>query len=262
MPTLIESELFGHIKGAFSGALDRKGWLEQCSGPDDTVFLDEIGELDEAIQVKLLRVLQERCFVRVGETTDRPREFHGKIIAATNRDLAAAMRAGRFRDDFYHRLCDDHIVTPSLAEQLADRPQDLAQMVRFLVSRILGELAPGPDGHTDAETRDRDADALTGAAVDWVEKNLKDYPWPGNFRELSRCVRNVMIRGSYRPPVSPRDGAGGLGPIEEFLHNVRHVELTARETPRPLLRPRLQPIGRELDGSRAAARSQLAHRQE
>ncbi len=216
VPTLIESELFGHIRGAFVGALDRKGWLEQCSGSDDTVFLDELGELDEAIQVKLLRVLQERCFVRVGETTDRPREFHGKIIDATNRDLAATMRAGRFREDFYHRLCDDHIVTPSLAEQLAERPQDLAQMVRFLVSRILGERTMCA----------READALTGEAVEWIEGNLEDYPWPGNVRELSRCVRNVMIRGSYRPPTSPRDGAGGLGPIEEFLHNVRNVELT------------------------------------
>jgi hypothetical protein len=226
VPTLLESELFGHMKSSFVGALDRKGWLEQCSGADDTVFLDEIGELDEAIQVKLLRVLQERCFVRVGETTDRPREFRAKIIAATNRDLAAAMRTGKYREDFYHRLCDDHIVTPSLAEQLAERPQDLTEMVRFIVSQTLGELTAGPDGQTDAGVRLRDADALTGEAVDWIEKNLKDYSWPGNFRELSRCVRNVMIRGSHRPPMSPRDGAGGLGPIEELLHNVRKAEFT------------------------------------
>jgi transcriptional regulator with PAS, ATPase and Fis domain len=229
VPTLLESELFGHMKSSFVGALDRKGWLEQCSGFDDTVFLDEIGELDEAIQVKLLRVLQERCFVRVGETTDRPREFHGKIIAATNRDLAAAMRAGKFREDFYHRLCDDHIVTPSLAEQLAERPQDLTEMVRFIVSKILGELTPGPDGQTDAEVRVRDADALTSEAVDWIEKNLKDYPWPGNFRELSRCVRNVMIRASYHPAKAPQDRGGGLGPVEEFLHQIRGVELTSDE---------------------------------
>jgi transcriptional regulator with PAS, ATPase and Fis domain len=203
--------------------------LEQCSGPDDTVFLDEIGEVDEAIQVKLLRVLQERCFVRVGETTDRPREFHGKIIAATNRDLAAAMRAGRFREDFYHRLCDDHIMTPPLAEQLAERPQDLTEMVRFLVSQTLGDQTPGPDGRTDAEVCAREVDTLTAEAVDWIEKNLKDYAWPGNFRELSRCVRNVMIRGSYRPPVSPRDGVGGLGPLEGFLHNVRKARFTVDE---------------------------------
>jgi hypothetical protein len=118
-------------------------------------------------------------------------------------------------------------VTPSLAEQLAERPQDLTEMVRFLVSQILGELTLGPDGPTDAETCAREADALTGEAVDWIERNVKDYSWPGNFRELSRCVRNVMIRGSYRPPMSPRDGAGGLGPIDELLHSVCKVEFTA-----------------------------------
>jgi DNA-binding NtrC family response regulator len=229
VPTLLESELFGHIKGAFNGALDRKGWLEQCSGPDDTVFLDEIGELDEAIQVKLLRVLQARQFARVGETTDSPRKFHGKIIAATNRDLAAAMREGKFREDFYHRLCDDQIVTPSLAEQLAERPEDLTEMVRFLVSQILGERTIGPDGRIDAEERAREAEALTGEAVDWIERNHKNYPWPGNFRELSRCVRNVMIRGSYRPPEWSRNGEHGRGPVETLLHDVRGVELTAEK---------------------------------
>jgi transcriptional regulator with AAA-type ATPase domain len=97
-PTLIESELFGHRKGAFTGAVaDRAGWLE-ISPRNGTVFLDEIGELDAAIQVKLLRVVQSRVFQRLGETDERP--FHGKIIAATNRDLAAEIRAGRFREDF------------------------------------------------------------------------------------------------------------------------------------------------------------------
>jgi transcriptional regulator with PAS, ATPase and Fis domain len=228
-PTLLESELFGHVKSAFNGALERKGYLEQCSGPDDTMFLDEIGEVAKAIQVKLLRVLQERCFARVGETADPPREFHAKIIAATNRDLPAAMRAGKYREDFYHRLCDDHIVTPSLAEQLAERPQDLAEMVRFIVCEILGDRTQGPDGRADAESRARDAGAMTSEAVDWIEGNLKDYPWPGNFRELSRCVRNVVIRGSYRPPISPRDDDGALGPVEELLHDVREVDLTVEK---------------------------------
>ncbi|WP_152054351.1 sigma 54-interacting transcriptional regulator [Tautonia marina] len=228
-PTLIESELFGHVKGAFSGAIDRKGWLEQCSGPDDTVFLDEIGELAEAIQVKLLRVLQDRRFVRVGETTTRPREFHGKIIAATNRDLSAAMRDGRFREDFFHRLCDDHITTPSLADQLADpdrRSQELTELVRFLASELLGELSPGPDGSSEAERLALEADALTREVVDWIEKNLRDYSWPGNVRELSRCVRNVMVRGSYRPPL-PTAQAGNRGPVEQYLDQVREASLSS-----------------------------------
>jgi hypothetical protein len=98
-PTLIEPELFGSVKGAFSGATDRVGWLEECGGPGavNAVFLDEIGELNETIQVKLLRVLQDRKFARVGETRQVLREFKEKVIAATNRDLAAEMRAGRFR---------------------------------------------------------------------------------------------------------------------------------------------------------------------
>jgi Sigma-54 interaction domain len=115
-PTLIESELFGHRRGAFTGAVtDRAGWLEVCP-PLGTIFLDEIGELDAAIQVKMLRVLQSRTFQRLGETRDR--RFSGKLIAATNRELAHEMQAGRFRKDFYYRLCSDLIVTPSLEEQL------------------------------------------------------------------------------------------------------------------------------------------------
>ncbi|HET8577681.1 MAG TPA: sigma-54 factor interaction domain-containing protein, partial [Methylomirabilota bacterium] len=108
-PTLIESELFGHRRGAFTGALqDRSGWLDVCP-QFGAVFLDEIGELDVAIQVKLLRVLQSRTFQRLGDTRDRT--FRGKIIAATNRDLKREILTGRFREDFYYRLCSDLIST-------------------------------------------------------------------------------------------------------------------------------------------------------
>jgi len=99
--TLIESELFGHKKGAFTGAAEhRTGWLEVCP-PLGTVFLDEIGETEAAVQVKLLRVLRTRTIQRVGDTQDRP--FQGKIVAATNRSLADAMKAGRFRSDLLLR---------------------------------------------------------------------------------------------------------------------------------------------------------------
>ena len=116
-PTLIESELFGHAKGAFTDAkTDRQGFLDETHCPRcGTVLLDEIGELDEHIQVKLLRVLQSREFQRVGDS--QTRKFVGKIIAATNRDLAAEMEAGRFREDLYYRLCADRIETPSLQAQ-------------------------------------------------------------------------------------------------------------------------------------------------
>lgn len=182
-PTLIESELFGHRRGAFTGALqDRQGWFELCR-PLGTVFLDEIGELDASIQVKLLRVLQTRTFQRLGDTETM--RFSGKILAATNRDLAAAMRDGVFREDFYYRLNADMIVTPSLRDQLGEDVAELRHLVRFIAARMAGES---------------EADALTGEVVDWVGEMLGlDYAWPGNFRELEQCVRNVLIRKAYRP---------------------------------------------------------------
>ena len=196
-PTLIESELFGHRRGAFTGAVaDRPGWLEVCP-PLGTVFLDEIAEVDASIQVKLLRVLQARTFQRVGDT--RERRFQGKIIAATNRDLAAEMGTGRFRHDLYYRLCADVIQTPSLASMLRDAPGELPQLLRFLAGRIAGE---------------GEAEALAAAVERWIHEHLgKEYPWPGNVRELEQCIRNVMVRGSYHPPrpepVTPRAGLAG-----------------------------------------------------
>jgi transcriptional regulator with AAA-type ATPase domain len=182
-PTLIESEMFGHRRGAFTGAVeDRPGWLETCR-PLGAVFLDEIGELDAAIQVKLLRVLQSRTFQRIGESKERV--FTGKIIAATNRDLAEEMEAGRLRPDFYYRLCADVIRTPALREQFADSPQDLHTLTLILARRIAG---------------DEEAEILADEVVTWIRERLgEDYPWPGNVRELEQCVRNILIRGNYEP---------------------------------------------------------------
>ncbi len=191
-PTLIESELFGHRKGAFTGAVaDRAGWLEVCR-PLGTVFLDEIGDVDPAIQVKLLRVLQTRTFQRIGDTA--PRRFHGKVVAATNRDLARAMREGRVREDFYYRLCADLLATPSLREQLADAPGELRNILRFIARRLAGD---------EAETVAAEAEA-------WIDANLgRSYPWPGNVRELEQCVSNILIRKTYSPaaagPADPRE---------------------------------------------------------
>ncbi len=183
-PTLIESELFGHRRGAFTGAVqDRTGWLEVCP-PLGAVFLDEIGELDPAIQVKLLRVLQTRTFQRLGDTRDR--RFEGKLIAATNRDLPTEMETGRFRQDFYYRLCSDLIVTPTLAEQLRAAPGVRHALVAFIARRVAG---------------DAEAESLAEETGRWIDAHLgAGYAWPGNVRELEQCVRNVMIRGEYRPP--------------------------------------------------------------
>jgi DNA-binding NtrC family response regulator len=209
-PGLVESELFGHTKGAFTGAVrDQLGWLEKC--PElGTVFLDEIGELDPAMQVKLLRVLQDRKFCRVGDTHER--EFRGKIIAATNRDLAAQMRAGRFRVDFYYRLCGDMITTPSLAEQMADRPEDLGDLIRIIVKRVTID----------------EVEELASEAEEWIKQHPvlgSGYAWPGNFRELEQCVWNVLIRKEYHParPSSLDD------PIHELGQAVMQGNLTADE---------------------------------
>ncbi|MEX0884871.1 MAG: sigma 54-interacting transcriptional regulator [Phycisphaeraceae bacterium] len=211
-PTLIESELFGHARGAFTGATgDRAGWLEACP-PLGAVFLDEIGELDPGLQVKLLRVLQERTFTRLGETTARA--FAGKIVAATNRDLAAHMQAGEFRADFYYRLCSDIVRTPALAEQVAAEPATLAMLVAHIARQVAGE---------------READPLADEVLTWVDEQLGSaYAWPGNVRELEQCVRNVMIRGRYTPtpatPVPTCDGAA-----DGWLARVEAGELSADE---------------------------------
>ncbi|MEX2389172.1 MAG: sigma 54-interacting transcriptional regulator [Phycisphaeraceae bacterium] len=181
-PTLIESELFGHHRGAFTGAIsDRVGWLENCP-PTGTVFLDELGELAPQIQVKLLRVIQERTFSRLGET--RERRFAGKIIAATNRDIAALMHENQFRPDLYYRLCSDMIVTPSLHERFCDSDRELDTLLTTLARRVVGEEAP----------------QLASEVRQWIDQHLdKHYHWPGNVRELDQCLRNVMIRGHYQP---------------------------------------------------------------
>jgi transcriptional regulator with GAF, ATPase, and Fis domain len=206
-PSLIESELFGHKRGAFTGAIgDRKGWLEACPAAG-SVFLDELGEMDLSIQVKLLRVIETRKFSAVGDTALR--EFQGKLIAATNRDLTLEIRAGRFREDLYYRLCADLVRTPSLREQIDDTPAVLRDLLLFMVRRVVGD----------------EAEQALAEVEDWVENHMpRDYAWPGNYRELEQCVRNVIIRRSYRPMESP---AAALQ--DPFLARFQNGELSADE---------------------------------
>ena len=199
--SLIESELFGHRRGAFTGAQeDRAGWLES-GGPLGSIFLDEIGDLDSGIQVKLLRVLQNRTFQRIGETEER--RFEGKILAATHLDLEAEMEAGRFREDLYYRLCANIIRTPSLREQLANAPDELERLVSVVSVRIAGEEGP----------------QLADEVLRFVSSRLPpDYAWPGNVRELEQCVRSVLVQGAYEPPragaaVPAEAGAAGVSPL-------------------------------------------------
>lgn len=207
-PTLIESELFGHRRGAFTGAVsDRKGWLETCPALG-SVFLDELGEMDLAIQVKLLRVIETRRFAAVGDTA--PREFQGKLIAATNRDLAEEIRQRHFREDLYYRLCADLIETPSLAEQIADSPEVFHELLFYMTRRAVGDEAENAMPEVES----------------WIAEHLpKNYAWPGNYRELEQCVRNIVIRRSYRP----MRNAESNGSPDTFFEDFRSGRLKISE---------------------------------
>ncbi|MEE2776904.1 MAG: sigma 54-interacting transcriptional regulator [Acidobacteriota bacterium] len=182
-PTLVESELFGHRKGAFTGAVDdRQGWLELCPS-QGTVFLDEIGEVSEEIQVKLLRVLETRSFQRLGDT--RSRAFDGKIVAATNREPDEELQAGRMREDFYYRICSDQVRTPTLRAQINHSPDELRLLIEVIGRNLLAE---------------DQVESFAGEVSGWIQDHLvDDYPWPGNFRELEQCARNVLLHGTYNP---------------------------------------------------------------
>jgi two-component system, NtrC family, response regulator AtoC len=167
--TLLESELFGHEKGAFTGATERKrGRLELADG--GTFFLDEVGELKLELQAKLLRVLQERRFERVGGS--RTLEVDVRWIAATNRDLRGMIDEGRFREDLYHRLA----VFPIKLPPLRDRPADILPLARALLDRIARDLK-------------RSLPRLTPAA----EKRLQAASWRGNVRELANTLERAAI---------------------------------------------------------------------
>jgi Nif-specific regulatory protein len=169
--TLLESELFGHEKGAFTGAVAQKrGKLEIAEG--GTVFLDEIGELSPALQAKLLRVLQDRTFERVGGT--RPVRVDFRLLAATNRDLKAAIDEGRFRSDLYYRLNVVSLEMPPLRE----RREDVTLLADWFLRR-----------HRDKARRQ-----ISGFSRDVLEA-LSSYDWPGNVRELENAIEHAVILG-------------------------------------------------------------------
>jgi len=175
---LLESEFFGHEKGAFTGAVGRRiGRFEQAEG--STLFLDEVGELDLPLQTKLLRVLQEREFTRVGATS--PTRADVRIVAATNRDLAEQVREGRFRDDLYYRLNVIPLRLPPLRERAGDLPELMHHFLQSFGRQYGKPTPPVPP------------DILHAAAA---------YPWPGNVRELRNlCERAVLMGWSAVAPI-------------------------------------------------------------
>jgi len=206
--TLIESELFGHRKGAFTGAIDHhQGVFERCNA-HGALFLDEIGEVTIPVQIKLLQVLQERTFTPVGGR-DKKR-FSGRVIAATNQPLGALRRSGRFRNDFFYRLCSDVIEVPTLRQRISESGKELEQLARLLVARIAGE----------------DTVELASSVLQMLEDSLpKGYPWPGNVRELEQAVRRILLTGHY----AGESAQAAPGEEEALVENLRAGTLTADE---------------------------------
>lgn len=209
--TLVESELFGHEKGAFTGAINsRKGRFEMAH--QGTIFLDEIGDLSQSMQIKLLRVLQEREFERVGgnETI----KINVRVIAATNRDLETMMAAGTFRQDLYYRLNVFPIVVPPLRE----RRTDILELANFFVEKYSKE-------------NNKYVRRISTPAIDM----MMSYHWPGNVRELENCIERAVlltnddvVHGHHLPPTLQTAEASNTiikGSLEETLDRVEREML-------------------------------------
>ena len=205
---LLESELFGHQKGAFTGAIDNhEGLFARCS-PFGAVFLDEIGEVSLPVQIKLLTILEERLFSPVG--SHRSQRFQGRVIAATNQDLQGLRKNGRFRDDFYYRLCSDSIHVPPLRQRLQEDPTELQRLLNRTVERILGSSSQD----------------LVDFINQAIERSLSvDYHWPGNIRELEQCTRRILLKRGYEGDMTTR----GCNNAEQFIQDIQQGTLTARE---------------------------------
>jgi len=186
VPTLMESELFGHEKGAFTGALKAKRGLFHAAN-NGTIFLDEIGELPLEMQAKLLRVLQEKEVRPVGSNDKDPVDV--RVIAATNRDLEASYRAGTFRKDLYFRLNVVTLHLPSLRERRSDIP--------LLTHSFLDRYAPGENIQ------------VTPAAM----KSFLQYDWPGNVRELENCIARAIALGDHRT-IDQRDLPASISGVD------------------------------------------------
>ena len=210
--TLLESELFGHEKGSFTGAVSqKKGKFELADG--GTIFLDEIGDISPKLQADLLRVLQERCFYRVGGAEEVRVDV--RVIAATNRDLQQAVEDREFRDDLYYRLNVIEIKLPPLRE----RRDDIPLLAGDFVERLSHEL--GKDV----------ADISAGAL-----KLLMDYDWPGNVRELENAVERAIVTAKARVLteddfafLSRKMEAGGNGrvPVNVTLQELERQAIAA-----------------------------------
>ncbi|MFO0948201.1 MAG: sigma-54 dependent transcriptional regulator [Planctomycetota bacterium] len=227
--TLLESELFGYERGAFTGANSRRiGKFEQADG--GTIFLDEIGDIPLVTQAKLLRVLQEKSFERIG--SNETIRVDVRVIAATNRDLEGAIQEGKFREDLYHRL---NVVTINIPP-LRERGQDLVLLTRHFLRRFSKELK--------IEEPPLSEDAL---------HELKSYSWPGNVRELEHCIQRAMIftqgypiqQGDIQRALqrSTDEAPSGTATKSSCLGNAIHVGMTLEAVEKVFLKMTLEATG-------------------
>jgi two-component system response regulator HydG len=225
--TLLESELFGHEKGAFTGAVaQKKGKLEMAEG--GTVFLDEIGEMVPQLQAKLLRVLQQREFERVGGT--RTLKLDARLIAATNRELSADVRSGAFREDLYHRLNVISVRVPPLRE----RPGDILPLARYFLDR------------SSVRCGRRVTDISSGA-----EACLLSYSWPGNVRELENAIERAVVLGET-DSLLPEDLPEGVLDTADFAGSPEGLQSSVVDTKRQTIISAWQKNGGDHDKTAAS----------
>jgi formate hydrogenlyase transcriptional activator len=220
---LLESELFGHEKGAFTGAVAQKiGRFEVAD--QGTLFLDEVGDIPPALQPKLLRVLQEQEFERLGGT--RTHQVDVRLVAATNRDLTGMARRGEFRSDLYYRLN----VFPILLPPLRARPEDIPALVTHFVDRFSRRMGRRIE-HIPHDTMSA----------------LSSYQWPGNIRELQNLIERAVILSNDGVLPNPLPAAGPQGVIS------RAVAPTLKDSERTLILHTLEAVGWVIGGTRGAA---------
>ena len=187
--TLVESELFGHKKGSFTGAVENYAGLLGRTHLNGVLFLDEIGELSLPVQVKLLRVLQERMYSPVG--SHEQRRFSGRLVSATNANMFNRIAQGEFRADLYYRLASDIIEIPSLRERFAAAPAEKRLLTERILNRLLGETSPEQIENS----------------LELVLKSIpENYNWPGNLREFEQRVRSFILHGPDSIAMTPLTG--------------------------------------------------------
>jgi hydrogenase-4 transcriptional activator len=232
-PELVDSELFGHERGSFTGAsAQRRGWFERADG--GTLFLDEIGELPAAAQVRLLRVLQDGAFERVGGS--RPLAVDVRVIAATHRDLEAMVRARQFREDLWYRI---HVFTIRLPP-LRERRHDIAALAEHFADRAGHRFGAGPLHPSPADVA-----------------RLEAYGWPGNVRELSAVIERAVILGEGKRLDVAR--ALGASPAGEPARDAPEAFATLDEAMRRHIEAALARCNGKIEGEHGAARLLAVH---